>query len=218
LSSKGQKTFYNYFTSKTYTVYLTGLQCNHQIQILRRSKMSKFISLFEKFTLAALVLAIGLTAIPVISASAAGFDNSTALPGNQIVDNTHLELNWARVQNAYKRQGDRLDIADKFIARAQSLIDKATGKGWDTSAVQAALDAFTAVIPAAQSVHNKGGAIITSHNGFDASGKVTDRTAAITTVKALSQVLKDTRATMDGTGKALRDALKAFRDAHRPTP
>jgi hypothetical protein len=29
-------------------------------------------------------------------------------------------------------------------------------------------------------------------------------------------VLKDTRAAMNGTGQALREAVKAFRNAHRP--
>ncbi|MDP2994951.1 MAG: hypothetical protein Q8N46_07500 [Anaerolineales bacterium] len=95
-------------------------------------------------------------------------------------------------------------------------MDKANQKGWDTSTFQAALNAFAAVIPAAQSAHDPGAAIIASHNGFDADGKVTDRAAAFKTVKALSQVLKDTRTAMNGTGQALREAVKAFRDAHRP--
>lgn len=169
--------------------------------------MSKLIPFFKKFALAALVITIGLAVLPAASASAAS---------NQGVGNTRLEQIWARTQTVYQRQGDRLAKADAFIARVQSLIDRASQKGWDTSAVQAALDAFAAVIPAAQAAHNPGAAIIASHNGFDATGKVTDRTAAIETVKALGQVLKDTRATLNGTGQALREAVKAFRDAHKP--
>ena len=82
--------------------------------------------------------------------------------------------------------------------------------------MQTALNAFTSVIPAAQTAHAQGAVIISSHNGFDSSGKVTDRTTAIETVKALAQVLKDTRTAMNGTGKALHEAAKAFRDAHHP--
>ncbi len=179
--------------------------------------MSKLIPFFKKFALAALVLAIGLAALPAAGACAAGLQDETTPPANQPANNKRLvEQIWARAQTAYQRQGDRLAKADEFLAKAQSLIDKANQKGWDTSAVQAALNAFAAVIPAAQAAHDPGAAIIASHNGFDADGKVTDRAAAAETVKALGQALKDTRAAMNGTGQALREAVKDFRDAHQP--
>lgn len=188
--------------------------------------MSKLILFFKKFSLAALVLAIGLAALPAAGAAAAGLQDETTPPANQPANgvipvptrnNGHLEQIWAHAQNAYQRQSDRLAKADGFISKVQSLIDKANQKGWDTAAVQAALNAFSAVIPAAQAAHNPGAAIIASHNGFDANGKVTDRAAAVGTVKALGQVLKETHLAMNGTGQALREAIKAFRDAHQPT-
>ena len=177
--------------------------------------MSKLIPLFNKIALSVLILTIGLAALPAVSASAAGFQDETTPPANQ-PDNSRLEQAWARFQAAYQREGDRLAKANGFIANAQSLIDKANQKGWDTSAIQAALNALTVVIPAAQAAHDNGAAIIASHNGFYASGKVTDRATAINTVKALVQVLKDTRTAMNGTGKALREAVSAFRQAHHP--
>jgi len=178
--------------------------------------MSKLFPFFKKFALAALVLAIGLAALPAASASAAGLQDQTTPPGNQAAKGVRLEQAWARAQTAYQRQGDRFAKADAFIARGQTLIDKATLKGWDISALQAALDAFAAAIPAAQAAHDPGAAIIASHAGFDAAGKVTDRPSAIATVKALRDVLKDTRTAMNGTGQALREAVKAFRTAHKP--
>jgi hypothetical protein len=214
--------------------------------------MTMFISIFKKFSLAALVLAIGLVALPAASAPAAGLQDETTPPANPPANrvvpvpardgvvpvpvrdgivpvpardgvvpvpargNERLEQIWARAQTVFQRQGDRLAKADDFLAKAQPLIDRASQKGWDTSAVQAALNAFAAVIPAAQAAHDPGAAIKTSHNGFDADGNVTDRAAAIETVKSLGQVLKDTRAAMNGTGQALREAVKAFRNAHRP--
>ena len=181
--------------------------------------MFTLITLFKKIVLAGSVLAIGLAAVPATGASAAGLkDASTPPAAVQARANTRLENTWSRQQTAYQRQGERLDKADEFIAKAQSLIDKASAKGWDTSAVQAALDAFAAVIPAAESAHENGAAIIAGHAGFDGNGKVVDRATAVATVKALGQVLKDTRTAMDGTGKALQEAIKAFRAAHRPTP
>ncbi|MBE3065986.1 MAG: hypothetical protein IMZ73_00940 [Chloroflexi bacterium] len=163
--------------------------------------MSKLVPFFKRFSLAALVLAIGLAALPTACASgvvpvsargAASLQNETIPPAN------------------------RPAKADEFITNAQSLIDKANQTGWDTSAVQVALNAFTAIIPTAQAAHNPGAAIIASHNGFNADGKVTDRAVAVETVKALGQVLKDTRLAMNRTGQALREAVKAYRNAHRP--
>jgi hypothetical protein len=180
--------------------------------------MFKLIPFIKKLSLVTLVLAIGLTAMPSFAASAAGLQDPTPPPPSQTANYPRLERAWAHAQNLYQREGDRLAKADAFITKAQSLIDKATQKGWDTSAVQTALDTFAAVIPAAKAAHEPGAAIIASHNGFDASGKVTDRVTAIATLKALHQVLKDTHTAMNGTGVALRDAVKTFRDAHRPTP
>ena len=193
--------------------------------------------------LAALLAAGASGVVPVSARGAAGLQDETTPPANRPAngvvpvlakqsrflrispgsrtghwarDYQRLEQIWARAQTAYQRQGDRLAKADEFLTKAQFLIDKANQKGWDTSAIKAALNAFTAVIPAAQAAHIPGAAIIASQNGFDADGKVTDCSAAVETVKALGQVLKDTRAAMNGTGQALREAVKAFRDAHRP--
>lgn len=178
--------------------------------------MIKLASYFKKITLAILVLTLGLVALPTSGAFAAGLQDQTTPPANQALSNVRLEQAWARAQMVYHRQGSLLSLADGFIARAQNLIDKANGKGWDTSAVQAALDAFKSVIPAAKAAHLPGEAIIDNHNGFTSDGKVTDRAAAIATTQSLFQVIKDTRTAMNGTGRALRDAIKAFREAHHP--
>ena len=177
--------------------------------------MSKFTVYFKKIALAVLVFAIGLAAIPAVGASAAGLPSPSTPPANQ-TGTSGLEQAWSRAQAAYQLQGTRLEKADEFIGKVQSLIDQASQKGWDTSAVQAALDAFATVIPAAQTAHEPGAAVISSHSGFDSSGKVTERSAAIETVKALVQVLRATRTAMNGTGKALHEAVKAFREAHHP--
>ena len=172
--------------------------------------MFKITTLFKKFALAAFVLAIVLAAFPFTGASAAGINIQT----NTQPNNSRLENLWSRQQATYRRQTDRLSNASTFIAKVQALIEKANGKGWNTSAVQAALNTLSAVIPAVRAAHAPGAAIIASHAGFDASGKVTDRATAIATAKLLAQVLKDTRTAMNGTLKALHDAVKAFRQAH----
>jgi hypothetical protein len=173
--------------------------------------MSKFTSLLSKIVLSVLLVGLVLTASPLGTASAAGLSDETP-PSNE-----RLEQAWARLQSVYTRQDERLDQADEFVARVQTLIEKANARSWDTSAVQAALDAFVAALPAAQAAHEPGAAIIASHAGFDENGKVTDRAAAVETARALREVLKNTHISMNNTGKALLEALRALREAH-PRP
>jgi hypothetical protein len=192
--------------------------------------MSKKFPIFNQCVIAALILALGFAALPIESTMAAEHQDDSNPPVNQPSvegnpdpryqnnnrDGERLEQAWARMKTTYLRQGDRLSRAGEFITRAHSLIEKANQKGWDTSTVQAALGAFAAVIPAAQFAHNHGTAIIASHEGFDTDGKVTDRITAVETVKSLGLVIKNTRLAMNGTGQTLRQAVRTFRDSHRP--
>jgi hypothetical protein len=172
--------------------------------------MLRTTAFFKKFALVALILAIAMATFPFAGASAASLTGQYQTQP----DYPRLENLWARQQAAYQRQSDLLSNASTFISKVQALIDRATAKGWDTSGIQAALNALSAVIPAVQAAHDPGAVIIASHAGFDASGKVTDRATAIATVKSLAQVLRDTRTAMNGTLKALHEAVKAFRQAH----
>jgi hypothetical protein len=177
--------------------------------------MLKMSAFFKKFGLVTLVIAFGLAALPTAGAAASAKEGPAVLQP----DDLRLERVWQREQAIYQRQGTRLVNASHFIARVQTLIDKASQKGWDTASVQAALDALSSVIPAVQAAHAPGAAILANHAGFSATGQVTDRTAAVATDRSLAQVLKDTRTAMDGTGRALLVALRALRDAQpRPTP
>jgi hypothetical protein len=195
-------------TPLTYKFYNPGIK--------RRNKMIRFSPVFKKIALAVLILGIGLAVLPAASASAAGSFDERNQPNGERVSSERLEHAWARLQKVFAGQEERLGKAGDFIARIQGLIDKANAKGLDTSAVQAALDAFAANIPAAQAAHEPGAAIIASHDGFDDSGQVTDRAAALETARALGQVIKNTHSAMGGTGEALRDAIRAFREATRP--
>ena len=178
--------------------------------MFRTSRLSR------KLLLVVMIAALGTLALPTATASAAGVADAETPPTGESVPNARLALAWARAQRTYHGQGERLDKAGDLIARIQALIDKAEEKGWDASAVQAALDAFAEALPAARSAHQPGAAIITRHAGFDGQGRVIDRPTAAETVKALRQVIADTRAAMDGTGRALLRALKDFRAAHPP--
>jgi hypothetical protein len=175
---------------------------------------TKLNTLSKKMLLAVLVLAIGLAALPLTSAHAAGLDQTNTPPQG---DNSRLEKIWAREVAAYDKAEARLAKSNEFISKVQDAINKANAKGWDTSAVQAALDAFKSAVQDARPILNSANGIVNSHKGFDDNGKVTDRAQAIETAKELGQHLKDARAAMNGTGKALHEAIKAFREAN-PRP
>ncbi len=178
--------------------------------------MIKISSLLTKVVLVTVVLALGLAALPLSGVSAAEIKEPVNPPAVQPKpDHPRLERLWQREQALYEREGTLLAKADSFIAKVQTLLDKASQKGWDISAVQAALNAFSSAIPAAQAAHAPGEAIIRTHAGFNANGEVTDPEKAVATVRALAQVLKDTRTAMDGTGKALWQAIRDLRQAHR---
>ncbi len=138
--------------------------------------------LFKKTVLFALVLVLGMAALPFVSVSAAGENDPTPPPQGQI-PNERLERVWACQLRIYERMGR----TDDFVAKAQKLIDRAKANGKDVSAVQAALDAFKAAARDAQPVYESVKGIINSHPGFDTNGKVTDAEKAKETVKAMHE-------------------------------
>ena len=168
--------------------------------------------LFKKSILAAMVVALAFAALPVTSVFAAD-DPITPQPE---ISNEKLERIWARQLKAYERLGKAIDGSDAFIEKVQARIDKAAENGKDVTALQAALDAFEAAVKDAHPLYESTKGIINSHRGFDESGKVTDAEQARETVKEMHDALKDIKSAMGGTGKALREALRAFREANRP--
>ena len=74
-------------------------------------------------------------------------------------------------------------------------------------------DAFEEALKDAHPVYESGKSIANSHQGFDENGKVTDAEKARETVKVMGEKLREIKDAMDGTGKALRDAIRDFRKA-----
>ena len=171
-------------------------------------------TLFKKTFLLALIAVLGLAAMPFISVFAAGENDPTSPPDRQI-SSERLERVWARQLRIYERMGR----TDDFVAKVQKLIDRSKANGKDISAVQAALDAFERAVKDAQPIYESTKGIINSHPGFDSNGKVTDPAQAKETVKAVRAKFKEIHDALDGTGKALREAIRAFREANpRPQP
>lgn len=169
------------------------------------------MNIFKKTIMVALVAALALAALPITSA----FAQDQNPPQGQ-ASNDRLEQAWARELKIYDRIGKVYDNNDARLAKAQALIDKAKANGKDVTAVQAALDAFEAALKSGQPTYESMKGIINSHQGFDANGKVTDAEKALSTVKDMRAKLLELKTEMNGTGKALREAVKAFRQANKP--
>ena len=173
-------------------------------------------TLFRKTIFVALVAALTFAAMPFVSVSAAEANDPTPPPQSLTQIRTErLERIWEHQLRIYKRMGR----VDEFIKRVQKLIDRAKANGKDVSVLQAALDAFKAAVKDAQPTYESIKGIISSHQGFDNNGKVTDTDKAKETVQSMHEKVKEIRETMNDTGKALRQAIRAFRQANpRPQP
>jgi len=191
---------------------------NEQHKLEKEILMIKLSMLFKKTIMVALIAALALAALPLTHAYASGLDDPADPPaGKTQLSNERLEHIWARMQRIYERQGHNLERADVMTERVQNLIDKLEENGKDITAMQAALDAFKDALKEAHPIYESAKGIINAHQGFDAGGKVTNHEKAVESVKDLGGKLKEIREIVGEPGKALRKALKALRDARRPT-
>jgi len=167
-------------------------------------------NMFKKMILVALTAALVFAVFPVTSAFAQG----TTPPKGELT-NAKLEQAWARQTTNYAKLGKVFIDTDAQVAKFQARIDKAKANGKDVTALQSALNAFASAAKSAKPIYESMNGIVNSHQGFDASGKVTDINKAKSTVLEFRAKMLELKSAMDGTGKTLREALKAFRDANK---
>jgi hypothetical protein len=127
-----------------------------------------------------------------------------------------LQRAWAREQAVYSRLGRFFDNVDQRIQRGQQLIDRAKANGKDVTALQAALDSFSAAVKQARPTYESINGIVSSHEGFDPNGTVVDPVKAFETVLDMRGELKDIRQTVVPAAKALRQAIQDYRAANQP--
>jgi cytochrome c556 len=167
--------------------------------------------MFTKLTFAVLIAALVFAAFPVTSVFA-----QDEKPPKEGLTNEKLEKIWARQLQLHERLGKMFADSEARLDKVQERIDKAKAAGKDVSAVQTALDNFRAALKTAKPIYESMNGLINSHQGFDADGKVTDAEKAKSTLKDVRGKSKEIKAALGGTGKALRDALKKFREANKP--
>ena len=168
-------------------------------------------TMFNKIILAVLAAALILAAFPVAAAFAQDEN-----PPKPVLTDEKLEEVWAKQSELYERTGKLFSDGDERIAEAQELIDNAKANGKDVTSLQTALDHFAAALKKAKPIYEGMQGIFSSHQGFDANGKVTDSEKAKETLKELRAKFQEVKSAMGGTGKALVEALKAFREANKP--
>jgi hypothetical protein len=170
-------------------------------------------TVINKIVLTILTAALVFAAFPVTRA----FAQEQNPPKKGEITNEKLEELWAKQLKVHERLGKMFGAeGDARIAKIQSLIDKAKANGKDVSAVQTALDNFKSAVKTAKPIYESTNGIVNSHQGFDANGKVTDAEKAKSTLKEMRAKGQEIKSALGGTGKALMDALKAFKDANKP--
>jgi len=120
-------------------------------------------------------------------------------------------------QDWFSLQTDNLKTADDAVAMVQDLISGAQSRGRDTSALQAALTAYQSRLATAQAAHDKASGILSSHNGFDAGGSVTDASAAGQTVQGANQALLDAHNVLVQAVTDLHLAVETWRSQNEPS-
>jgi hypothetical protein len=166
-------------------------------------------NIISKLMMAFLAVAVAVAAFPVTSAYAA--DETPPAPTDE-----KLEAAWAKVLKVYERTGKAFEDTDAHIAKFQGMIDKAAEKGKDVSSLQTALDAYETALLASKPQYDSLGQTVSTHAGFDANGNVVDSEQALATLKEVREQTKSIKESMGGTFKALREAIKAFREANKP--
>jgi hypothetical protein len=177
--------------------------------------MMKTMSVLKKVLLSVLVAALALAAFPLTNVYAAGNDDPPTPPKDGRLLNERLEKIWAREMKVYERLGKVFDN-DTAFEKAQKLIDRASANGKDVSAIQVALDAFKVSVKNARPTYESLNGIVNSHQGFDDAGTVTDVEKAKATVQEMGAKLREIRSLMGESGKALRKAIRDFRDTNKP--
>lgn len=172
-------------------------------------KTSHPISIFSSKSLrlaVSVLLVLGaVLVVPAGTALAAG----PADPSSRNLGTAYQhEQHWLTVQ-----QGN-LDLANGIATSVQDLITEAQARSIDTTAISAALTTFQSQISAAQSSHDSAASLLSTHNGFDDSGNVTDAVAAAQTVAQAGQALLNAHTILVQSSRGLLNALKAWEKAN----
>lgn len=182
--------------------------------------MNKIISISIKVMLSAAILATAaFNLIPVGSVFASfSADDTTPPQSTPQGEKKPLDQVFQAEQKAHEHQGELLTKAATASSKISELIARAKSKGKDTTALEKALADFNTKIGEIRLTYDQTGKLIKEHQGFDATGKVTDREQALKTVEAVHKGNQDVRQSLAEAMKSLKGAGQDYRKANpRPT-
>ncbi len=164
--------------------------------------------------LAALLFAGLALVFPVRSAAAeSGLAQDPQPPGEtaETPDPARLERAFQREIRLLETQADRLDAMEE---RAGNYADRIAGlesDGKDVSALEEALAIYKTRLEGARRDHAEAAAILDTHAGFDAAGKVTVPAQAAQTVRQAEKIMRDIHRDLRPAAREMLKALREFR-------
>jgi hypothetical protein len=173
-------------------------------------KWTKLIGI-SLLVLATVFSAVAFVPSTVFAQTAVATANVSAQSTAHATRIANLEKAYNREQNWLTTQAANLQKMNQVGINAQKLLDNAKAKGLNVDILQDALNIFNAQIPNALSLHNTAMAILSTHDGFDANGKVTNTTQASLTILEARQSLNDAHTIMVQAIHDLRAVIRSYR-------
>lgn len=181
--------------------------------------MKKLMKVVSCGLLVVLLAGAFLFAFPSSTAHAEGLDDTPPGNGEKLgLVKQRLENIFNREKSALARQAENILKMDRLTEKAQERIDALKAKGKDVSSLEAALAAFESAIIDINASHAVAARLVAAHPGFAENGKVTDIDTAKDTVKKVHDALTATRQMMLDAGRALREAIRLYRETNAPVP
>jgi hypothetical protein len=160
-----------------------------------------------------------LALLAALVAVGMSFGSASAAPTSKPAtpNPTHTALTRAyRLEQARLRIQDvRLTNAGKHADRIDQLIARLQSNGKDTAALEQAVAAFRAGIAQARTEWQAASATLTTHAGFDDTGKVTDADQARATLKDAHDHMAQAHTLGHAAYQQLHAAMVAYRKTHR---
>ena len=132
--------------------------------------------------------------------------------------NIALSRAFREEQQRLKAQDFRLKAALEKATYVDKVIAGMQAKGKDTTALQAAVDAYRAGMASARAEWQLAADGLAAHAGFDADGKVTDATAARAMLKDAHSHMEQAGVLMKQATETFHKAMEAFRKSLTPEP
>jgi hypothetical protein len=127
-----------------------------------------------------------------------------------------IERVYQRTIRISEHVGKDYDRVSKITERINNVIARLNEHAKDTAPLEEALDTFETSVVLGQPELQKANDILAAHDGFDGSGKVTNREAARQTLKGAREALKNAHQTFHESVRSLIESIRGYRANLQP--